>query len=234
MSTLAGVLPETVAAFQQLSNYAASQGIGIGIANYGGLRTLSDTNQILQYRLDDFNAAVNAGQIRPDTTLQRFRPIAPFGSSYHNYGAAFDVSIISRPASMTVEQALAVLGRAASSFGLRWGGTFSNPDTPHFELAIPLADAQRRYQATVGGAGTSVLDNLSFDLSSFLPGLAPASDDDTAAAFDVPATDIDADESGDVAVASGPDQPGNLSAPLLALGFMIAGLVLWAVRRNLR
>jgi D-alanyl-D-alanine carboxypeptidase-like protein len=238
MTTLNGALPETVAAFNALSDYAASQGMSVDVANFGGVRTLADTNQILGYRQADYTAALNAGQIRPDTTLQQFRPIAPFGSSFHNYGAAFDVIVSGRPSTLSYDQAVALLGRYAPSIGLRWGGLFRNPDPPHFELAITLADAQARYKAMLagGGGGGSILDQLSnFDLSSFLPGLTPSTD--TAPTLDTPPApdtiDI-ADESGDIAIASGPPQAPGASVPLIALGLVIAGVIAWAIRRKFR
>lgn len=230
MTTLAGVLPETVAGFNALASYASTLGMSIDIANYGGLRTLSDTNTILDYRQNDYNAALSAGQIRPDTTLQEFRPIAPFGSSYHNYGAAFDVVVSARPSSMSYAQALATLGARAPSLGLRWGGMFNNPDPPHFELAISLAEARAKYQAFVAAGGK--VSSSPFDLTSFLPGLTSGDDADTQAVFDTPAVDSGADESGDVALASGPDQNGAPTS-LLVLGFFVAGFLVWAIRRKL-
>lgn len=233
MSTLQGLMPGTVAAYNALDQYAQSQGISIGVANYGGIRTLSDTTKILQYRLDDYNAAMKAGDIRPDTTLNAFRPIAPFGSSYHNYGAAFDVQIIARPSNLSEAQALAILGRFAPSIGLRWGGTFQNPDPPHFEVAVTLTQAKAMYTAFVasGDPSAQLPPASAFDLPSFLPGLTSTAEDDTAAAFDVPVSDVAADDSGEAALAMGPDQSGTPS--LLILGLFVAGLLAWAIRRKL-
>jgi hypothetical protein len=231
MTSLSGALPETVAAYDALDQYARSVGIGIALADFGGLRTLSDTTRILGYRQQDFDAAVAAGQVSADTTLNQFRPIAPFGSSYHNYGAAFDITIQSRPASMTTDQALRTLASYAPSIGLRWGGTFRNPDPPHFELAITLAAAQAKYKSylTSGGGASS----LSFDLSSFLPGLT-SGPDDTQAALDTPqqpdTSDL-YDESGDTSVAelsSGPP------LTLIAIGLAVAGFLTFLIRRKFK
>lgn len=230
MTTLAGVLPETQSAFDALDAYARTIGVSIGVANYGGLRTEADTNRILQYRVDDYNAARSAGAIRADTTLQQFRPISPFGSSYHNFGAAFDVNVKSRPSNLTVAQVQAKLGAYAPTAGLRWGGKFTNADPPHFELAIPLNDAQRRYRAMVGsGAGVSSLPPLGFDLSSFLPGLTPASDE-IDATLDMPDVYLSGDDSGEVAFTDTPPEQSNV--PLLAFGLLVAGVVVWALRRK--
>lgn len=227
MTTLAGTLPETQVAFNALDQYARTIGVSIAIADFGGVRTQSDTTKILQYRQDDFNAARSAGTIRPDTTLQQFRPIAQFGKSYHNYGAAFDVQIIARPSNLSADQAMQMLGRYAPNIGLRWGGTFSNPDTPHFELAIPIADAQARYRAFAASGGASSPLPGSFDFSAFLPGMAPTSDDieATLAAPDVYSAD---DDAGDVALAGSDQSP----MPLLAFGLLIAGVMAWALRRK--
>lgn len=223
MTTLNGALPELRAAYDQLDAYARTQGIGIEVADFGGVRTLADTTRILAYRDDDFRAAVNAGAIRPDTTLQAFRPIAPFGSSYHNYGAAFDVRIKSRPSSMTVGQAQAKLGAYAPRIGLRWGGTFRNPDAPHFELAIPIDEAQRRYRAVSG----SIVPTSAFDLSSLLPGLTPTSDD-IEATLTVPDVYVAGDDSGVAALDIEEGPPPSL----VMLGLVVAGVVAWALRRK--
>lgn len=153
MTTLTGTLPALQDAFSQLSDYAAGQGITIGVADFGGYRTQADTTQILQYRQDDYNAAVRAGTIPSTMSLGAFRPIAPFGKSFHDFGAAFDVAIVARPSSLSVAEAEALLGAYAPSIGLRWGGAFSNPDPDHFELAISLADAADQFAAM--GDGTA-------------------------------------------------------------------------------
>jgi len=155
-------------------------GVSIGVADFGGIRTQADTNQILAYRNADYAKAANAGAIPAGLSLDAFRPVAPFGQSFHNFGAAFDVAVIARPASMSAGDVLARLGAYAPSIGLRWGGTFSNPDTPHFELAVPITQAQTLYQAMTGSqiaggqsdALAGFLDDvggLGGDLSASLP-----------------------------------------------------------------
>lgn len=54
----------------------------------------------------------------------------PADSSLHSQGRAFDVSIVG-PAPAN---AWANLGSLGEAFGLRWGGTFSDPDPVHFDL----------------------------------------------------------------------------------------------------
>ncbi len=208
MASLAGVLPELATAYAQLANALASRGITIGVADYGGVRTAADTTRILAYRQQDYNAAVNAGQIDPAvTSLNEFRPIAPYGSSYHNYGAAFDVHVIGRPSSMSEQQALAIGAQLAPQFGLRWGGTFPDPDPWHFELAISLADAKQRY-ATMTGSGFPGAS--SGDVSSFLT---PTLDDSGALVY-------------------GGDLASSLEPGMIIAAAIVAGVVLWLVRRS--
>lgn len=234
MTTLSGALPELRAAYDALDQYARTQGITINVADFGGVRTLADTTRILKYRDDDFAAAVRSGAIRPDTTLSRFRPIAPFGKSYHNYGAAFDVIITARPSTMSVYKAQQILGAYAPRIGLRWGGTFSDPDTPHFELAIALREAQARY---VKAGGTSVRDiGSSFDLTKFLPGLTPSAGEELYApepadvGFPV-VGDVAASESGEAATIEGMPSDDSYDTMMVA-GLVVAGVVAWAIHRK--
>ena len=91
-SALQGALPETVAAWNALESAAMAQGIAFTLNDFGGVRTPADTALILQYRETDYAAALAADTIPADTTISQFRPIAPYGQSYHDYGAAFDVT----------------------------------------------------------------------------------------------------------------------------------------------
>lgn len=201
MATLVGVLPATQLAYTQLDAYARSMGVSIGVADFGGIRTQADTAQILSYRSTDYNKALSSG-LSPDVSIDRFRPVAPFGQSFHNYGAAFDVAVIARPASMSTADVLARLGAYAPSIGLRWGGTFSNPDTPHFELAVPITEAQTAYQAMTG---SQVAGGQSDALGGFLDDVGGLGGDLSAAAPTV----------------------GLVAAALAVLGVMW-----WAIRRR--
>lgn len=159
-ATLAGTLPALQQAYQRLQQYGATQGITFGIADYGGLRSQADTTRILGYRQQDYAAAV---RVNPDTAkvpIDTWRPIAPYGLSYHNFGAAFDVALTAWPAEWTEAQALTVLGSYAPQIGLRWGGRFpaDRVDPAHFELALSLEDAQAEYGAFVGGQASHLPD----------------------------------------------------------------------------
>lgn len=224
--TLAGALTETQAAYNQLEDLAANHGIAFRIANFGAVRTLADTNQILGYRQADFNAAVRAGTISPDTSLNKFRPIAPFGTSFHNYGAAFDLLILQTPQGTApdpngdtpapgADAALRLLGSLAPSLGLRWGGRFSNPDPRHFELAITLDQAKQAYASEVGG-GAAASDT---DLSTleYVGDLATGGGD------------VATSDGGDVAYDDG---TGSQTTALLILGGVTLAFLLWLRGRS--
>jgi D-alanyl-D-alanine carboxypeptidase len=220
MANLNGTLSELQAAYRGLTAYGQQHLITFAVADFGGLRTLADTNRILTYRKNDYEAALKRGAIQADTTLNQFRPIAPFGSSYHNYGAAFDILIMSKPAGLTDYQAKKILAVGAPGLGLRWGGTFSNPDTPHFELAIPLDEAKRRWAAYQGGGGAGQPGTSVGPLSSDLADPGATGDDysdptlyDTADS--VPALEPDA------------------TTEYAMLGLVVAAVLWYVIRRTL-
>lgn len=143
-NSLDGALPQLVDAENQLRQRANAMGITYDIADYGGVRTLADTILILGYRNDDYAAAIAADPSVANIPINTWRPIAPFGSSYHNYGAAFDVRITSAPAGVSFDSALQELKDIAPSVGL--SSDVAN-DPPHFELPISLDDAKAAWSA---------------------------------------------------------------------------------------
>lgn len=143
-NSLTGALPQLIDAENQLRERANALGIGYVIADYGAVRTLADTVQILGYRDADYAAAIAADPSVANTPINDWRPIAPFGSSYHNYGAAFDVRITSAPAGVSFDAALQQLKDLAPSVGLR--SDVPN-DPPHFELPISLDEAKAQWAA---------------------------------------------------------------------------------------
>lgn len=164
MSSLAGVLPQTAAAHDQLREFATTNlGIDFSIADDGGFRDQSDTTRILAIRDREYQDAIANGEIPSTLSIDRWRPIAPFGHSYHNYGAAFDVAITRTPTNES--DALEQLGAVAPQFGLRWGGGFTNPDPYHFELAIPIAEARADYANYTGNVPGDVAggDTFAYD-----------------------------------------------------------------------
>lgn len=146
-TNLSDALPELLGKLEQLRMLAEREGIGFEIADYGGLRTESDTLRILRYRDDDWNAAVKADPaLLRRTSKEKWRPIAQWGSSMHNYGAAFDVRITKNPPKKSGLQSLSRLVELARTVGLKPGADFGDP--PHFELPIGLAGARKRWEET--------------------------------------------------------------------------------------
>lgn len=147
-----GVRDDVVDAFTQLQQLMAGYGVAIGIANYGGFRTPADTSELLAIRQQEYDAAVAGGEISPALSIDDFRPIAPYGHSYHDTGDAFDIRIKpgGLPAGMTADQAFTIAGRFADTIGMRWGGAFHNADVRHFERPITLAQARADYTAATG------------------------------------------------------------------------------------
>lgn len=148
-------LPELVDAITGLQDAASSYGIRFTTADEGGFRTEADTAKILGYRDAEYAiySAKERAAGRTPMDINKWRPISPYGRSYHNFGAARDLKITSTPAGMSTSDALATLGNLAPTFGLKWGGTFGDP--VHFELAASLADVAAAWtNYTNGGTDT--------------------------------------------------------------------------------
>lgn len=150
--TLVGEDPLLTANLEKLRAKAALEGIEFDTADFGGVRTEADTTRILGYRDDDYAVYVrNLRAKNPRSVpvpIGKWRAIAPFGSSMHNFGCARDLKITKHPDSFNASTAQARLGALAPSCGLRWGGTFKTKfDGPHMELPITLAEARQRDEA---------------------------------------------------------------------------------------
>lgn len=160
-------LPELREAFGKLSEYAKSLGMTIHVLPTGGVRTEADTVLYKSYRAADYAVAVAKNPGIAGIPIGQWRPIANFGSSFHNYGAAFDIEFGSGglPGTagyvsehdglygFTRDFALESLGEYAQTIGMRWGGNFkasktTGPDPVHFELNMTLAEAKARWAAT--------------------------------------------------------------------------------------
>lgn len=151
--TLTGTLPELQAAERKLRAYAMTRGVEYIIADYGGWRSQADTAQLIKWR-DDYTKRTG-----------KTYPVAPFGKGYHGKGAAFDIKVIAafgkrfdKKGTLTKAEVSArdlaykTLGAQASAFGLTWGGTFkgTSNDPYHFQLAITLAEAAKRFDKLHG------------------------------------------------------------------------------------
>lgn len=147
-TSLTGALPELLFALDELRAKAKAQGIEFTTADFGGLRTQADTALIMKYRDDDWNAAVKADpSLARRTTKEAWRPIAKWGNSMHNYGAAFDVRITAYPKGKSGLWALNWLADTAPEVDLVAGRDFVNApaDPPHFELRGGLSLAKKRW-----------------------------------------------------------------------------------------
>lgn len=141
-NSIDGALPQLITRESMLRTRANALGIDYRIADYGGLRTQTDTVLIMGYRAADYAVAIASDPSVARIPINEWRPIAPFGSSMHNYGAAFDVLITKTPAGMSASSALSKLKALAPSIGLR--SNVPN-DPPHFELPLSLDEARRAW-----------------------------------------------------------------------------------------
>lgn len=151
-------LPALLELWDQLVTAAAAQGITIDVADYGGFRTAADTADILNYRDADYKVYV-AAQLAaglPIADENTWRPIAQFGQSLHDYGAARDVKIVSAPSTMSGLAVVAAIDTAAESLGLSTGASYGDP--LHVQLPISVDEAAGEwndYVAAGGGAPSS-------------------------------------------------------------------------------
>ena len=79
---------------------------------------------------------------------------APPGSSWHNFGLAFDVAVLKggKPTWPNDLKLWGEIGRLGKAVGLAWGGDFTTiTDRPHFEYhpELHLADARAGKRPTV-------------------------------------------------------------------------------------
>lgn len=148
--TLVGEDPQLTANLEKLRAKAALEGISFGTADFGGVRTEADTIKIMKYRDDDYAVYVrNLKAKNPRAVpapIGKWRAIAPFGSSMHNFGCARDLKVTRYPDSFSKSVALNRLGALAPSCGLEWGGAWKGKiDPPHMQLPITLAQARQRW-----------------------------------------------------------------------------------------
>lgn len=143
-NSISDALPQLRAAEAALHLRADALGIEYRIADFGGVRTQADTALILGYRAADYAAAIARDPSVAFIPINVWRPIAAFGTSFHNYGAAFDVLVTGTPSGTTATQALAQLKALAPSVGLR--SNVPN-DPPHFELPISIEQARALFGA---------------------------------------------------------------------------------------
>ena len=115
---------------EALLNAARAEGIELRVTQ--GLRTMEEQQ-----------ALYDQGRTKPGPVVTNAKP----GSSWHNFGLAFDVAVMKDgkptwPADEALWQKIGALGKAQ---GLTWGGDFQNfPDRPHFQYTGGLTLEQAR------------------------------------------------------------------------------------------
>lgn len=91
-------------------------------------------------------AVFDQGRATAGPIVTKARP----GDSYHQYGLAFDVvpTVYKDMANWNPSGPLwATIGSIGEGLGLTWGGRWSDPDAPHFELrAAPLAELKSYWE----------------------------------------------------------------------------------------
>jgi hypothetical protein len=156
-NTLAGTLPQLQAAEAKLHQLALQRGIDYRIAQYGGLRTQKITDLLMQFRRDDYAAAIKTNPAIAKIPIEKWRPVAPYDLSRHKFGSAFDVVLTKLPKGMSSTQGMETLGALAEKYcNLRWGGHFPEDriDVKHFELTPPMATLEVAWNNFLRGART--------------------------------------------------------------------------------
>lgn len=127
---LVGVHPPIAEKALELISRAFSEGIYIIITQ--GLRTIEEQN-----------ALYAQGRTKPGPKVTN----AKGGTSYHNFGLAFDFAILefSGAINWTVDKRWKRVGVIGESLGLEWGGRWTSfVDIPHFQITYGLSTADLR------------------------------------------------------------------------------------------
>lgn len=223
MTVRTDALPELTQAWYTLEQLAASHGVQMGIADFGGFRTAADTSQILGYRDADYAVYVKQQRAagKPVQSETSWRPISPYGSSYHDYGAARDFTVVIKPSSMSVDDAMALVRSLAPAAGLRaiYPGV---DDPPHLELPIDLDTARQWWADYQAGTGHYATDATSSSSSS------DDGTDDGSGSSDAGAGDTSSDDSSSSDDGSS-DSTGMLLLALVAV--TVFGITVAARRR---
>jgi peptidoglycan L-alanyl-D-glutamate endopeptidase CwlK len=115
---------------RQLIAKAHAEGIDLVVTQ--GLRTIAEQN-----------ALYAQGRTAPGKIVTK----AKGGSSYHNFGLAFDIAVRKENGDIDWDTAklYSRVGQLGKSIGLEWGGDFKSiKDTPHFQLTFGLTLSQLR------------------------------------------------------------------------------------------
>ena len=102
-------------------------GINLRITNDGGLRTFEEQDALYA---------------KGRTTSGSKVTNAKAGKSYHNYGLAIDVVEIRDGKAIWNNPRQAEIVAIGKKYGFEWGGDWSKPDKPHFQLTFGFTTAQ--------------------------------------------------------------------------------------------
>lgn len=169
MSIRLQALPQMAELWDELVQVLSAQDITIGVADFGGFRTAADTAEILNDKQADYDAYVAAGGTLPITGPWddgSSRPIAPYGRSFHDYGAARDVKVLSAPAGMSGLAVTAAIDAAAESVGLVTGASYGDP--LHVQLPISLDEAKAQWAAYVAAGGDTGPSSSTTTIAAFV------------------------------------------------------------------
>lgn len=114
---IATLLPEVRPYARKLVLSAAAQGITIKVTS--GLRSYAEQDAI-------YAKGRTAGGV--------IVTYARGGQSNHNFGIAFDVSVFNKGNYQPNGAEYSTVGPLGEALGLEWGGRWSKPDRPHYQL----------------------------------------------------------------------------------------------------
>lgn len=113
----------------------AERGLDFRITS--GLRTFAEQQ-----------ALYDQGRTKPGAVVTNAKP----GSSWHNFGVAYDLTLFVADKPVWESEAYDIAGTLGERLGLSWGGRWKSiVDRPHFErfLGVTLAQARERWPGGV-------------------------------------------------------------------------------------
>lgn len=116
MKILEGLIPDLQAKAKALVDECDDAGFPIRITS--GLRTWEEQEQLY-----------TQGRTAPGQIVTRAKP----GMSWHNWGRAFDFCFDHKEP-FGEQHPWTKVGELGEKLGLEWGGRFTKPDRPHFQL----------------------------------------------------------------------------------------------------
>jgi hypothetical protein len=155
---LEGVHPSVKAKALQLVTNAYSKGYKLIVTQ--GLRTIHAQN--LLYAKGRTTSQLRSAGITDVTGEPKENIVtkAKGGTSYHNYGLAFDIGVLNKAeddVDWNASSKFAAVGKLGKEIGLEWGGDFKSiKDTPHFQISFGLTIKQLQAGKRPAGSTVSV------------------------------------------------------------------------------